>query len=107
MCPNVYIIGCSVIQTIQDHGPYTILGWSFGGVVALEIAQQLQQKAESLDQIIMIDSYHPNQTENKTEISINEFLIHQRINPQSHKASLFKFEMEKNVELLKKHSPNQ
>lgn len=101
---NFYL---NVIQTVQNHGPYTILGWSFGGVVALEIAKQLQQKGESLDQIIMIDSYHPNQTEKQTEINIDEFLIHQGINPQSHEGSLFKFEMKNNVELLKKYSVKQ
>ncbi|NJK64788.1 MAG: amino acid adenylation domain-containing protein [Synechococcaceae cyanobacterium SM2_3_1] len=34
------------IHTIQPQGPYQVLGWSMGGVIAYEIAQQLQQLGE-------------------------------------------------------------
>jgi pimeloyl-ACP methyl ester carboxylesterase len=36
--------GCRVITEIQDHGPYTLIGYSFGGVVAIEIARRLSAR---------------------------------------------------------------
>ncbi|MFI7549301.1 amino acid adenylation domain-containing protein [Micromonospora sediminimaris] len=53
----------AAIRRVQPHGPYTIGGWSFGGVVAFEMARQLNRAARRLDltgarpveQLILID----------------------------------------------------
>lgn len=45
------------IRKIQPHGPYCLIGYSFGGLVAFEIAQQLKVEAEPIDRLIMLDSY--------------------------------------------------
>ncbi len=45
------------ILKIQNNGPYYLMGWSFGGVVALEIAHQLQNMGQEVNQVIMIDSF--------------------------------------------------
>src|SRR5262249_28392466 len=34
----------AAIQSIQPSGPYLLGGWSFGGVVAVEMARQLKQQ---------------------------------------------------------------
>jgi len=47
------------IQTIQPHGPYILAGYSFGGVVAYEIAQRLQQAGEEVAALIFFDVIHP------------------------------------------------
>ncbi|MDO5697860.1 MAG: AMP-binding protein [Dermatophilus congolensis] len=47
------------IQRIQPHGPYYIAGHSFGGIVALEIAKQLQAAGEKVDLLIELDSFPP------------------------------------------------
>ncbi len=47
------------IQTIQPHGPYFIGGYSFGGIVAFEMAQQLQRQGEKVGFIVMIDTLVP------------------------------------------------
>ncbi len=47
------------IQTVQPEGPYQIGGWSFGGVVAYEIAQQLHQQGHEVSLLAMLDSYVP------------------------------------------------
>ncbi|MBW4613344.1 MAG: amino acid adenylation domain-containing protein [Desmonostoc vinosum HA7617-LM4] len=47
------------IQTVQPQGPYQIGGWSFGGVVAYEIAQQLVQQGEEISLLAVLDSYVP------------------------------------------------
>lgn len=35
------------MRTVQPEGPYQIGGWSFGGVVAFEIAQQLHKMSKA------------------------------------------------------------
>ncbi|HZM84536.1 MAG TPA: SDR family oxidoreductase [Candidatus Limnocylindrales bacterium] len=41
------------------HGPYRVGGWSFGGVVAFEVARLLKQAGEDV-RLVMIDSPAPN-----------------------------------------------
>ena len=43
------------IKTVQASGPYVIAGWSFGGLVAYEIAKQLQAKNEKISHLFIID----------------------------------------------------
>lgn len=47
------------IRKIQPRGPYNIGGWSFGGTVAFEIAQQLRSKGESVGLLALIDTFYP------------------------------------------------
>jgi amino acid adenylation domain-containing protein len=47
------------IRTIQPEGPYFLGGYSFGGIVAFEIAQQLQRAGEQILLLFIIDSYFP------------------------------------------------
>ena len=45
------------IQTVQPQGPYLIAGWSMGGIVALEMAQQLLEQGEQISFLGLIDTY--------------------------------------------------
>jgi thioesterase domain-containing protein len=47
------------IRTVQRHGPYHLLGWSFGGVVAQEIAVQLQTAGERVAALISMEGVPP------------------------------------------------
>ncbi|MBV9385107.1 MAG: amino acid adenylation domain-containing protein [Chroococcidiopsidaceae cyanobacterium CP_BM_ER_R8_30] len=47
------------IKTIQPQGPYYIAGYSFGGVVAFEIAQQFCQQGEKVALLALIDTCRP------------------------------------------------
>jgi thioesterase domain-containing protein len=47
------------IQTVQPQGPYFLAGYSFGGVVAFEIAQQLQKQGQKIGLVIMLDTCRP------------------------------------------------
>ena len=40
-------------------GPYTLAGWSFGGLLAHRIAQLLQEGGGEVEQLILIDAYTP------------------------------------------------
>jgi non-ribosomal peptide synthase protein (TIGR01720 family) len=43
------------IKKIQPVGPYELFGWSFGGVLAFEIARQLENNGDKIAKIILID----------------------------------------------------
>jgi thioesterase domain-containing protein len=43
------------IRAVQSSGPYHLLGWSLGGVLAHEIAVQLQQAGHEVASLVMID----------------------------------------------------
>ncbi|ARU63608.1 hypothetical protein CBW65_23280 [Tumebacillus avium] len=45
------------IRTVQKSGPYRLGGWSFGGVVALEVARRLQAAGEEVEPLVLFDSY--------------------------------------------------
>ncbi|BAY24658.1 amino acid adenylation domain protein [Calothrix sp. NIES-2100] len=47
------------IQKFQPQGPYQIGGWSFGGVVAYEMAQQLHKQGHEVSLLAILDSYVP------------------------------------------------
>ena len=45
------------IRKVQPHGPYRLLGSSFGGKVAYEAARQLNIEGETVDFVMMLDTY--------------------------------------------------
>ncbi|WP_440683465.1 amino acid adenylation domain-containing protein [Cysteiniphilum halobium] len=52
-----------LIKSVQSTGPYTVTGWSFGGLVAYEIARQLSNAGEDV-QLVMIDTTYPKKGQN-------------------------------------------
>ncbi|MBA2710961.1 MAG: KR domain-containing protein [Tatlockia sp.] len=47
------------IRHIQPEGPYILGGYSFGGTIAFEIAQQLFEQGQLVSHIVLLDSYAP------------------------------------------------
>jgi amino acid adenylation domain-containing protein len=47
------------IQALQPRGPYFLGGWSFGGLVAFEMAQQLTQAGEEISLLAILDTPAP------------------------------------------------
>ena len=45
------------MRTVQQIGPYAVAGYSFGGLVALEIAQQLLRAGDQTEPLCMLDTY--------------------------------------------------
>jgi acetoacetyl-CoA synthetase len=45
------------VKQLQPHGPYLLIGFSLGGLVALEMAQQLIAEGEKIGLLAMLDSY--------------------------------------------------
>jgi amino acid adenylation domain-containing protein len=48
-----------LIQEVQPAGPYRLAGWSFGGVLAYEIAQQLLEQGCTVDFLGLMDAFCP------------------------------------------------
>ena len=47
------------MMSVRSGGPYTIGGWSFGGLVAFEIARLLLAAGQEVDRLILIDTASP------------------------------------------------
>ncbi|HEX6908837.1 MAG TPA: amino acid adenylation domain-containing protein, partial [Longimicrobium sp.] len=49
----------AAIRAVQPRGPYALVGWSFGGVVAYEMAVQLQALGEAVAFVGLMDTMSP------------------------------------------------
>ncbi|CAN1209546.1 hypothetical protein TUMEXPCC7403_04940 [Tumidithrix helvetica PCC 7403] len=59
------------IRTIQPEGPYYLMGYSFGGLVAFEIAQQLHRNHEEVALLALFDTF--------AEGDRQPFRLHQKV----------------------------
>jgi thioesterase domain-containing protein/aryl carrier-like protein len=48
-----------IIQEAQPHGPYMLGGWCRAGLIAYEIAQQLQKQGEEIALVGLFDTWSP------------------------------------------------
>ncbi|MER7665839.1 amino acid adenylation domain-containing protein [Streptomyces sp. NPDC096193] len=49
------------IRSVRPHGPYRLLGWSVGGVIAHTVAVHLQRAGERVDLLALMDAYPSDQ----------------------------------------------
>lgn len=49
----------AAVRTVQPNGPYRIGGYCYGGVVAFEMARQLEQAGEAIGLVAIIEGYAP------------------------------------------------
>lgn len=47
------------LRAVQPHGPYALLGWSAGGLIAHLLAVRLQEEGEEVSLLAAMDSYPP------------------------------------------------
>ncbi|MDL4821047.1 amino acid adenylation domain-containing protein [Actinomadura opuntiae] len=45
------------VRAVQPHGPYHLLGWSFGALAAHEMAVQLRAAGEEVAALVILDQY--------------------------------------------------
>jgi len=50
-----------LIRAFQADGPYKLIGWSVGGVLAFEVARQLVEAGHEVSLLAMIDTWAPGQ----------------------------------------------
>ncbi|MFD9320105.1 type I polyketide synthase [Streptomyces sp. NPDC060053] len=48
-----------LVREVQPHGPYRLLGWSYGGFVAHAMACALQEQGERVELLAMLDAPQP------------------------------------------------
>lgn len=58
----------SDIQKVQPQGPYRFLGWSFGGVLALEVAREIRKQGKDVQFVCIVDSIVRNQRISETKL---------------------------------------
>ncbi len=46
----------TALREIQPHGPYHLAGWSIGGVIAFEMAEQLAHQGQTVAPVLLLDS---------------------------------------------------
>ncbi|WP_072805399.1 non-ribosomal peptide synthetase [Rhodococcoides yunnanense] len=47
------------IRSVTPHGPYVLLGYSFGGLLAYELARRLSEDGSHVERVVMLDSPTP------------------------------------------------
>ncbi|MDH3600088.1 MAG: thioesterase domain-containing protein [Candidatus Tectomicrobia bacterium] len=60
----------SLLQTVQPQGPYQLGGWSLGGSIAFEMAQQLYQQGQDVHLLAMIDTFAPKHAYEPDEVEL-------------------------------------
>jgi acyl-coenzyme A synthetase/AMP-(fatty) acid ligase/thioesterase domain-containing protein/acyl carrier protein len=49
----------AILRILQPRGPYLLIGHSYGGLVALEVARQLIEAGETVELTTLLDTYLP------------------------------------------------
>ncbi|WP_330319719.1 acyltransferase domain-containing protein [Streptomyces clavifer] len=52
-----------LVREVRPHGPYRLLGWSYGGFVAHAMACALQERGERVELLAMLDAPQPHGTQ--------------------------------------------
>ena len=58
----------AALRAAQPEGPYHLAGWSFGGVVAVEMARQLHRAGAAVAPVVLIDTRAPGMIEVPTDL---------------------------------------
>ncbi|GAA2807494.1 hypothetical protein GCM10010452_40160 [Crossiella cryophila] len=47
----------TALRKVRPHGPYHLVGWSLGGLIAHEMAVRLHAQGEQVAQLVLLDAY--------------------------------------------------
>ena len=64
----------AALHEVQPAGPYRIAGWSMGGIVAYEMARQLEAEGEKTEVLAVIDAASPDRWVGEPERSDTEMV---------------------------------
>ena len=94
---------------VYPEGPYRLGGLCFSGVVALEMALQLQDKGKKVEALFLIDSFNASWRLRESDYvlaqSIEEFLISRNLDTTSEAGKNILFETINNAQILNKYYP--
>ena len=63
------------IQSVQSEGPYLLGGWSMGGEIAFEMAQQLHARGQRVALLALLDARVPTSAENVADENFEAMLM--------------------------------
>ncbi len=63
------------IQSVQSEGPYLLGGWSMGGEIAFEMAQQFHARGQSVALLALLDARIPSRDENLSDGDFEAMLL--------------------------------
>lgn len=70
----------AAIREVQAQGPYLLAGYSFGGLVALEMGRRLKEIGQQVGLLVLIDSYaHPRTWPLPTRLAVRRRRLLHRI----------------------------
>jgi len=81
------------LQQLQPYGPYVLAGGSMGGMLALEVAQQLIKSGQVVEKLIMFDTFGP-------DINLKKYRSIQRVPFLRRLQSAFRSRMAHAVRML-------
>jgi thioesterase domain-containing protein/aryl carrier-like protein len=61
-----------MIRTVQGEGPYHLLGWSAGALIAHEIAVQFQAAGEEVGALIVLDAYPDSRKPDPGDVDLDD-----------------------------------
>jgi amino acid adenylation domain-containing protein len=62
------------LRGVQPDGPYRLGGWSMGGVIAFEMARQLEMEGERVQLLALIDSHLPQDSDRREQVDEHDLL---------------------------------
>ena len=65
------------MREAQAQGPYSILGYSYGGNLAVEVASELMRQGQQVELVAVLDAYAPGSVRNPS--GLNKLVEHLRI----------------------------
>ena len=68
-----------MIRAVQPEGPYRLAGWSYGGILAYEIAAQLIGANQRVDFLALLDTRPPSNNDDAPEIYSRAFDARERL----------------------------
>jgi amino acid adenylation domain-containing protein len=66
----------AAIREVHPHGPYHLCGWSFGGVVAFEMARQLARAGVPVGALVLLDTPVPSAELRRRPFAVLELLAY-------------------------------
>lgn len=97
----------AAIRKVHPNGPYHLGGWSYGGVVAYEMAQQLCAMGQEVETLVLIDSFFASNRhwQQPDEVALQNFMSKEGVDPESTFGKAFSVELQHNPELLMNYQP--
>jgi len=99
------------VRTVQTQGSYFLGGYSFGGTVAFEMAQQLRAEGQKVAFLFMIDSFFPgkcvNESPSRTLPAFGQTSLGLRYNVQRHLHNISSLKSQHKLNYLSTRAQNK